>query len=239
MDIKNYMIDLTLKPTVLDAWHVSLAAFVMILAITLVVVLFLMVMHLMRSSSASSKPIVKEIEKIVEVPVEKIIEKVIEVPVEKIIEKVVEVPVDRIIEKIVQAPAPAPVILKESNPDAALQLLYLLQNDARFIDFVREDMSVHSDEDVGMVARVIHEGCNKVLNEHFTFAAICKENEGDKVTLLDGYDAAKVRVTGQIVGKPPFTGTVIHKGWQITEVRLPNTVQGYNPNVIAPAEVEL
>jgi hypothetical protein len=115
----------------------------------------------------------------------------------------------------------------------------LLQNDARFIDFIKEDMTEHSDEDVGMVARVIHEGCNKVLDEHFSFASICRENEGDKIVLSDGYDAAKVRVTGNIVGNPPFTGTVIHKGWQITDVRLPNTVQGYNVNIIAPAEVEL
>ncbi len=129
--------------------------------------------------------------------------------------------------------------MKEANADAALQLLYLLQNDARFIDFIKEDMSGHSDEDVGMVARVIHEGCNKVLDEHFSFSPIAKENEGDSITLLEGYDAAKVRVTGNIVGNPPFTGKIIHKGWQVTDVRLPSTVQGYNSNVIAPAEVEL
>lgn len=216
MNVANYTIDLALKPTTLDAWHVCLAGTSAILAMALIFTLIALVMSLTRRKE-TAEPQVKIVEKIVEVPVERIVE----------------------IEKIVQTPAPAPVVLKEASPDAALQLLYLLQNDARFIDFIKEDMSAHSDEDVGMVARVIHEGCNKVLNDHFSFAPIAKENEGDKITLIEGYDAAKVRVTGNIVGNPPFTGTIIHKGWQITDVRLPSTVQGYNSNVIAPAEVEL
>ncbi len=235
MDITAYTIDLTLKPTTFDVWHVCLAGTVAILAATLIILLLSMVMSFARRKpAAAAEPTIKIVEKIEQSePIVKIVEKMVEVPVERIVE------VEKIVERIVQAPAPPPVILKEASADAALQLLYLLQSDARFIDFIKEDMSAHSDEDVGMVARVIHEGCNKVLDEHFTFATICKENEGDSITLLDGYDAAKVRVTGNIVGKPPFTGTIIHKGWQITDVRLPSTIQGYNSNVIAPAEVEL
>lgn len=239
MDISNYTIDLALKPTTFDAWHVCLAGTSAILAGALILTLLALVMSLTRRKE-TGEPQVKIVEKLIQaepivktVEVEKIVEKVVEVPVEKIVE------IEKIVEKIVQAPAAAPVVLKEASPDAALQLLYLLQNDARFIDFIKEDMSAHSDEDVGMVARVIHEGCNKVLNDHFSFAPIAKENEGDKITLIEGYDAAKVRVTGNIVGNPPFTGTIIHKGWQVTDVRLPSTVQGYNANVLAPAEVEL
>lgn len=233
MDITTYAIDLTIKPTTFDLWHVCLAGTVAVLAGLLIVVMFMMVASLLRRKEVAA-PAVQIVEKVVHAePVVQIVEKTVEVPVDRIVE------VEKIIEKIVQAPAPAPIVLKETSPDAALQLLYLLQNDARFIDFIKEDMTEHSDEDVGMVARVIHEGCNKVLDEHFSFASICRENEGDKIVLSDGYDAAKVRVTGNIVGNPPFTGTVIHKGWQITDVRLPSTVQGYNANIIAPAEVEL
>ncbi|HKT92927.1 MAG TPA: DUF2760 domain-containing protein, partial [Paraburkholderia sp.] len=36
------------------------------------------------------------------------------------------------------APAPAPTVIKEATPDAALQLLGLLQRNARFVDFVEE-----------------------------------------------------------------------------------------------------
>ncbi len=234
MDITQYTIDLTLKPTTLDAWHVCLAGTSGILAIALIVTLIALVISLFRGAKPAEtveKIIEKPVDRIVEV--EKIVEKVIEKPVERIVE------VEKVVEKIVQAPAPAPIVLKEATADAALQLLAILQDKARFIDFVKEDMSAHSDEDVGMVARVIHEGCNKALNEHFTFAPICKEQEGDKITLLDGFDATKVRVTGNIVGNPPFSGTLIHRGWQVTEMRLPATIEGHNSHIIATAEVEL
>jgi len=115
---------------------------------------------------------------------------------------------------------PEPVILKEATPDAALQLLGLLQKEARFIDFIKEDIAAYSDADIGVAARVVHEGCNKAINEHFTLAPIRSEQEGGKITLQQGFDASSVRLTGNIVGSAPFTGTLIHKGWQVTNIRL-------------------
>jgi hypothetical protein len=154
-------------------------------------------------------------------------------PVVKIVEKIIEV------EKLVHAPAPEPVILKEATPDAALQLLSLLQKEARFIDFIKEDVTSYSDADIGVAARVVHEGCNKALNEHFTLAAIRNEQEGSKVTLAQGFDAGAVRLTGNITGAAPFTGTLIHKGWQVTNIRLPKLTQGHDATILAAAEVEL
>jgi Domain of unknown function (DUF2760). len=154
-------------------------------------------------------------------------------PVVKIVEKIVEV------EKLVHAPAPEPVVLKEATPDAALQLLGLLQKEARFIDFIKEDIAAFSDADIGVAARVVHEGCNKAINEHFTLAAVRNEQEGSKITLPQGFDAAAVRLTGNIVGAAPFTGTLVHKGWQVTGIRLPKLTAGHNAAIVAPAEVEL
>jgi len=154
-------------------------------------------------------------------------------PVVKIVEKIVEV------EKLVHAPAPEPVVLKESTPDAALQLLGLLQKEARFIDFIKEDIAAFSDADIGVAARVVHEGCNKAINEHFTLATVRNEQEGSKITLPEGFDAATVRLTGNIVGTAPFTGTLVHKGWQVTGIRLPKLTLGHNAAIVAPAEVEL
>ena len=57
------------------------------------------------------------------------------------------------------------------NPDAALQLLSLLQQDARFLDFVNEDLSGFSDAEIGAAARVVHEGSQKTLSDLFRFAA--------------------------------------------------------------------
>ena len=120
-----------------------------------------------------------------------------------------------------------------------MQLLGLLQKEARFIDFIEEDIAAYSDADIGIAARVVHEGCSKAIKEHFTLAPVRSEAEGNKITLQHGFDASTVRLTGHIVGNAPFTGSLIHKGWQVTSVRLPKLTQGYNAAIIAAAEVEL
>ena len=137
------------------------------------------------------------------------------------------------------APTPAPVILKEASPDAALQLLALLQRDARLIDFTQEDLSGYSDADIGGAARVVHEGCSKVLREHFSLAPVRTEVEGSRLTLPQGFDARAVRLTGNVVGQAPFTGQLSHRGWRATEVRLPKVAEGHDATVLAQAEVEL
>jgi len=216
----TYTIDLSLKPTTFDLWHVCLAGTVVLLSLMLILLLLAMVFSLARSKN---KPAEQGIQQAVPTPE----------PIVKIVEKIVEV------EKLVHAPAPEPVILKESSPDAALQLLGLLQKEARFIDFIKEDIATYSDADIGVAARVVHEGCNKAINEHFTLAPIRSEQEGGKITLPQGFDASSVRLTGNIVGSAPFTGTLIHKGWQVTNIRLPKLTQGHNASILAAAEVEL
>jgi hypothetical protein len=214
-----YTIDLSLRPTTFDLWHVCLAGTVAVLALLLIMLLGAMVFRLSRKSTVLPMPSTQP-----QTPL---------APEVKIVEKIVEV------EKIIHAPPPEPVILKEATPDAALQLLALLQKEARFIDFIKENVTAYSDADIGIAARVVHEGCNKALNEHFTLSTIRPEAEGSKITLAKGFDAAQVRLTGNIVGQAPFTGTLVHKGWQVTDVRLPKLTQTHNANILAAAEVEL
>ncbi|HEY0588569.1 MAG TPA: DUF2760 domain-containing protein [Pseudoduganella sp.] len=137
------------------------------------------------------------------------------------------------------APAPAAAPLREATPDAALQLLSLFQREARLIDFTQENLSGYSDADIGAAARVVHEGCSKVLREHFTIDAVRSEAEGSRVTLPEGFDASAVRLTGNVVGKAPFTGTLSHRGWRASSVRLPKLAEAHDAKVLAPAEVEL
>lgn len=139
----------------------------------------------------------------------------------------------------VAAPAPAAAPLREATPDAALQLLSLFQREARLIDFTQENLSGYSDADIGAAARVVHEGCSKVLREHFTIDAVRSEAEGSRVTLPEGFDASAVRLTGNVVGKAPFTGTLSHRGWRASSVRLPKLAEAHDAKVLAPAEVEL
>lgn len=211
--MNTYAIDLSLKPTTLDLWHVYLAGAVVLLLLILVILLLSIVISQVRGKK---KPAVQQAE-----------------PIVKIVEKIVEV------EKLVHAPTPEPVVLKEATPDAALQLLGLLQKEARFIDFIKEDITAFNDADIGVAARVVHEGCNKAINEHFTLASVRSEQEGSKVTLGEGFDASTVRLTGNIIGTAPFTGTLVHKGWQVTGIRLPKLTSGHNAAIVAPAEVEL
>lgn len=138
-----------------------------------------------------------------------------------------------------EAPKAAAPALKEATPDAALQLLSLLQRDARLIDFAMENLSGYSDADIGAAARVVHEGCRKVLNEHFTIVPIREESEGNSITLNEGFDAAAIRLTGNVVGKAPFKGSLTHRGWRASDIRLPKTTENHDASVLAPAEVEL
>ncbi|CBL44933.1 Conserved hypothetical protein [gamma proteobacterium HdN1] len=141
----------------------------------------------------------------------------------------------------VKAPsaAKAQPALKSTEPESALQLLSLLQQDARLLDFLSEDINAYSDAEVGAAARVVHEGGQKVLADYFTLAPIRSEEEETRITLPEGYDASSIRLTGNVVGQPPFSGILVHRGWQVKEVRLPKTTEGRKLSIVAPAEVEL
>ena len=129
--------------------------------------------------------------------------------------------------------------LREPPPDSALQLLALLQREGRLIDFLEENVTAYSDAEIGGAARVVHEGCYKVLHEYLRLEPARTEAEGARLTLAAGFDAATVRLTGNVVGQPPFTGTLMHRGWRVTEIKLPRLAEGHDVRVLAPAEVEL
>lgn len=136
-------------------------------------------------------------------------------------------------------PAVTPAPMREATPDAALQLLALLQRDARLIDFTQENLGSYSDADIGAAARVVHEGCAKVLREHFTITPVRAELEGSRITLNEGFDARTIRLTGNVVGQAPFRGNLSHRGWRVTETRLPRLAESHDASVLAQAEVEL
>lgn len=143
---------------------------------------------------------------------------------------------------VIPEPAPVtppPVVLREATPDAALQLLGLLQQEGRLIDFLQEDLGAAADADIGAAARIIHEGCRKVLRTHFELAPVRSEREGSRLTVPAGFDAGAIRLTGRVLGQPPFTGTLVHCGWRATAVKLPKLAEGHDTHVVAPAEVEL
>jgi hypothetical protein len=133
-------------------------------------------------------------------------------------------------------PAPAP---GETAATGALQLLAILQREGRLVDFLNEDVADFSDADIGAAARVVHEGCKKALAQYVQFEAIRSEGEGDPITVPAGFDAGTLRLTGNVVGEPPFSGHLAHHGWRVTAIDLPTLAEGHDPHVVAPAEVEL
>jgi hypothetical protein len=137
----------------------------------------------------------------------------------------------------VEPPKPAP--LKETLPDSALQLLALLQQEGRFVDFLEENVAAYSDAEIGGAARVVHEGCRKVIRDYLQIEPVRAESEGARLTLPAGFDATAVRLTGNVIGQPPFNGTLMHRGWRVAEIRLPRIAEGHDVRVLAPAEVEL
>jgi hypothetical protein len=128
---------------------------------------------------------------------------------------------------------------KPPSTDAALQLLALFQREGRFVDFLEEDVSSFPDADIGAAARVVHSGCRKALRDHVKLEAVRTEEEGVKVTIPDPVDAAAVKLTGNVQGKGPYTGTLRHKGWRAAEITLPEAVAGHDARILAQAEVEL
>jgi uncharacterized protein DUF2760 len=68
---------------------------------------------------------------------------------------------------------------------------------------------------------------------------VLAQNEGEPVQVPAGFDAQRIRLTGNVAGQPPYSGSLKHKGWVITSVTFPSTSPALDPRVLAPAEVEL
>jgi hypothetical protein len=211
--MQSMQLDLTLIPTTLDIVHVALAAALLLMMLAFILLALI---------SASVNRRVATLKAAAAQPV------------------AVPARVEPQSQPVAARPTPAePVVIRESSPDAALQLLGLLQKEARYIDFVQENIAGHADADIGAAVRIVHEGCRKVLQQHLELVPVRSESENARITLPRGFDPSAVRVTGNIVGEPPFSGTLIHRGWRVARINLPKVAEGHDVRVLAEAEVEL
>jgi hypothetical protein len=146
------------------------------------------------------------------------------------------------------AAAPPPLSPAKDEGRSAVQLLALLQREGRLLDFLQEEIDGYTDAQVGAAVRDIHRGCRRVLAEHLPVEPVLKEAENARVRVDVGFDPSRIRLVGNVVGEPPFTGTLKHHGWRIGRVSLPtpgataagpSTPSNFDPSVVAPAEVEL
>jgi hypothetical protein len=101
-----------------------------------------------------------------------------------------------------------------------------------------EDIAAYSDDQVGAAVRAVHEGCRQALERYVAFEPILASNEGDSVTVQSGFDPAAIKLVGN-VGAAPVRGTLNHRGWRASEVKLPPLPEQSGRAVVAPAEVEI
>jgi hypothetical protein len=143
--------------------------------------------------------------------------------------------------------SPAPVVEPKPRPEPkrpvqseAITLLATLQREARLVDFLKEDLTNYSDDQVGAAARAIHQDAAKVLDRLFSLEPVVTDDEGAPVNVPAGFDAARFRLTGKVSGAGPFRGTLRHHGWQAARCDVPVFTGGDSgARTVAPADVEV
>lgn len=139
---------------------------------------------------------------------------------------------------VAKAP-PAPPVPQIKATDGALQLLGMLQREARILDFLMEDIAPYSDDQVGAAARDVHDSARDILIRHFAPGPVIDAMEGSVATPPDG-NPALVKYIGNVpsTGKPP-AGVLRHRGWRAAAATLPSLNSRQDLAVLAPAEIEV
>jgi len=128
---------------------------------------------------------------------------------------------------------------KRNERFRALHLISLLQREGRLLDFFNEDLDQFKNEQIGAAVRKIHADCKSAMQKYIGPKPIMDQNEGENVTIEPGFDPSSIKMTGNVSGKPPFKGTLQHKGWRCSKFEMPSLSNVKDPNIIAPAEVEI
>src|ERR1043165_4490774 len=100
-----------------------------------------------------------------------------------------------------KAPPPPPPPPAVKPEDGALQLLGILQRDARVLDFFMEDIGPYSDEQIGSAARDVHTKTSQILVRYFAPQPVIDAVEGSAVNAPTGdvvSGAALVKFIGNV-----------------------------------------
>ena len=120
-----------------------------------------------------------------------------------------------------------------------LHLFSLMQREGRLMDFLNEDLDGYDDAQIGSAVRSIHAGCRQLVQEYLNPEPVMDRHEGAVVEVPVDFDPGIIKLTGNVVGEPPFSGILRHKGWQVGKMKLPTLSGSQNAEIIAPAEVEI
>jgi hypothetical protein len=138
-------------------------------------------------------------------------------------------------------PAPKKAAAKDDLAERRmfLHLFSLLQREGRLMDFLAEDLNQYEDAQIGSAVRAVHAGCLRIVQEYLDPQPVMDAAEGETIAIEDDFDPGAIKLTGKVVGQPPFKGILHHKGWQVGKLKLPTLSGSQNAKIITPAEVEL
>ena len=137
----------------------------------------------------------------------------------------------------IPAPPPPPPVVKVT--DGALQLLGILQRDSRLVDFLMEDISAYTDEQIGGAMRGVHEQCRTSLDRYLKLSPVIDGVEGT-YTKVDSSTEKRTKLIGNVPASGKAAGGLLrHKGWRAEKIDLPKTGSGEDLTIVAPAEIEI
>lgn len=123
-----------------------------------------------------------------------------------------------------------------------VNLLSLLQEKGRLLDFLMDEVTFYTDAQIGAAGRVVHQGCSKVIREFFNISPLHDDDEGTLIKLAKEDSLEAYRILGKNAEEAPFEAKILHRGWGTDKVNLPRRssppahIDG--KVVISPIEVE-
>lgn len=155
-----------------------------------------------------------------------------------------ELPADIAREFGFEKPQPAPVVKTVELPkpsDGALQMLHILQRDSRLLDFLMEDVSAYTDDQIGAAVRTLHSDSKASLNRHLTLIPVIDGVEGtfQKIDGAKAPDPNRIKLIGNIPASGKVGGGILrHRGWKASSINLP-PLGKQDASILAPAELEV
>jgi hypothetical protein len=137
----------------------------------------------------------------------------------------------------VSAPPKPPTAPIAGPNDGAVQILAILQRDARLVDFLMEDISSYSDEQVGAAVRDVQGQAREAIERYLRLAPVVDGVEGVYVK-TDSIAKGAFKLVGNVPPSGKAAGGLLrHKGWKADKVDLPAAKPA--DGLLAPAEIEI
>jgi hypothetical protein len=130
-------------------------------------------------------------------------------------------------------------IAQERKRRLFLHSLSVLQREGRLLDFFDEDLGNYDDAQIGAAVRSIQEDCKKAIKKYIDPKPVISGDEGESITIDEGFDIDAIKLIGNVAGQPPFQGVIKHPGWKAGKKDVPKLSDIQDPGIMTPAEVEI